>query len=560
MSDKRWLPGVLEQLGVARDGNRWVIPTATGTLRYSDNGARPKMLAQAGMERQLWPRPEDTPGPVLIVVEGEPDAISGRCLGLPTVALPGAGKDDPLWPARLATGRKRTVLVCDCDATGRARMRELAKGIAKHGGNPYIVDIAPDRDDGYDLGDLLSDLGPAEAQARLDELLVHAERFEPESPTPLLPRGPTLRVLDTLAMLTTKPPPLDWLADGVFCRSKLTLFGGREKRGKSLVQLALAVCMASGGGECAGIAVKKGRVLLLDAENGERETHRRLRALGLEPAYAENLTVVEVRGFELRDHLDEVKRLADEHLADLVLLDSFRALWRGDERDEAEVAAALDPLRELAHDSSAAYALTHHAQKGGEEYRGSSAIGACIDWCCMLDRTEADPMKARRRRLTNPLARIAAERDERWLTIVSGGDEGPVSLTTAAPYVPTYEAPKRDEIKARVREIVEGCGGVDPLTKDHTTSPSWTTADLARALDLDPKDWTLRQAVEQLRDEGLIYRNDARRWERTPNVDAEVSADAAAEIEQRSGGRDYSAVNADPPRRDDDEREEWRQR
>ena len=86
-----------------------------------------------------------------------------------------------------------------------------------------------------------------------------------------------LRLLNTLDLVTREPEPLDWLAEGVWARGKLTMFGGREKRGKSLVQLALIVCMVSGGGEVAGIKVKSGRVLLVDAENGEREIHRRPR-------------------------------------------------------------------------------------------------------------------------------------------------------------------------------------------------------------------------------------------------------------------------------------------
>ena len=90
-----------------------------------------------------------------------------------------------------------------------------------------------------------------------------------------------LRTLDTHALLTTSPPPVKWLADGIYAAGKLTLFGGREKGGKSLVQMLLATTMASGGGQVAGITVAPGRVLLVDAENGESELHRRLRATRL---------------------------------------------------------------------------------------------------------------------------------------------------------------------------------------------------------------------------------------------------------------------------------------
>ena len=351
-----------------------------------------------------------------------------------------------------------------------------------------------------------------------------------------------LRVLDTHKLVTTTPPPLDWLADGVWCRGKLTLFGGREKRGKSLVQLALAVCMASGGGEVGGITVSGGRVLLIDAENGEREIHRRLRAMGLGAEHAANLTVAEAHGFELRKHLDQVAALAERHGADLVLLDSYRSLWRGDERDEAEVAAALDPLRQLAHDTEVAISLVHHAQKGGEEYRGSSAIGACIEWAVMLDREREDTDKTRRR-LANPLARFAPERPDRWLQITSGGDDGPVGLASASPFVREHEAPVRGEIEAELVAYIEGCQGVgpyigpDPLTppgnigdlegcqgvdpriaRGTLTPPSWTSGDLARAIGRDRRASSFRRALQHVADLGVIHRNAAERWERSETL------------------------------------------
>jgi hypothetical protein len=239
-----------------------------------------------------------------------------------------------------------------------------------------------------------------------------------------------LRVLDTRSFTESPPPSLDWLADGIWARGKLTLFGGREKRGKSLVQMAIAVFAASGGGVVAGIRVEAAKVLLIDGENGREEIHRRIRALGLKPGHADNFIVAEARGFELREHLPEVRALIEHHGPGVVLLDSFRTLWRGREREEDDVPLALDPLRQLAHDMNVATSLTHHAQKGGDEYRGSTAIGACVDWCVMLTKAHGDDDSSRRQ-LTNPLARFAPERPPRWLRILSGGDDGPIALAEA---------------------------------------------------------------------------------------------------------------------------------
>ena len=158
-------------------------------------------------------------------------------------------------------------------------------------------------------------------------------------------------------------------------------------------------------------------------------------------------------GSDLREDLAEVVALIGRHAPDLVLLDSFRSLWRGDERDEAQVSAALDPLRELAHDRDIAIGLTHHAKKGdAEEYRGSTAIGAAVEWVAMLSRVKGDENKGRRK-LSTPLCRMAKEREDRWVEILSESDEGPVSLTEAEPY--TAPSPRDDNADAVVDVLTE---------------------------------------------------------------------------------------------------------
>ncbi len=333
------------------------------------------------------------------------------------------------------------------------------------------------------------------------------------------PKAATLRVLDTLTMTTTAPPPIDWMVDGVFARGKLTMFGGREKQGKSLVQLAISVKMASGGGEVAGISVKPGKVLLIDAENGEREIHRRLRSTGLQPEHAANLVAVEARGVDLRDDRKQLETLLDEHRPDLLLLDSFRALWRGDERDEAAVAAALDPLRGLVHDREIGASITHHAQKGGSEYRGSTAIGAAMDWAVMLSREREDPFGSVRRRLSNPMARFAPERSVRWLEIIStGGDDGAVQLAEAEPFIPPQRTTSRDEVADALKAHFRGVQGAGPFSGSCTLHPGFTLADLARAVGRKEKDGTVRNALKDLAKEGFVSCGEDKRWRPTSTL------------------------------------------
>lgn len=173
-------------------------------------------------------------------------------------------------------------------------------------------------------------------------------------------------------------PVVNWLIDGVVERGTLTLIAGREKEGKSLLSFAFCASVCSGGGMIAGIDCKAGRVLVIDAENGEKEIHRRVRALGLAREHAERLTVAETRGFDLRGDLAVLDALLVETRPDLVVLDSFRSLWTGDENDSGAVSSVLDPLRNLIRSHDAAALLIHHMRKDGG-YRGNSAIGSSVE-------------------------------------------------------------------------------------------------------------------------------------------------------------------------------------
>ena len=175
---KGWTAPTLERLGVERERDnrdrrrvgRWRFTvladdgTPCATLHYADDGRKPKMLAGDGDPRELWPRPEDVPGTVLYVVEGEPDAVSMAEIGLPAVAYPGTGakrKAADEWPRRLIFGpdgrRQRVVFIADCDDEGRKKANALAGKVTALGVPAFVVDLAPERNDKSDVGDLLVD-------------------------------------------------------------------------------------------------------------------------------------------------------------------------------------------------------------------------------------------------------------------------------------------------------------------------------------------------------------------------------------------------------------------
>ncbi len=144
-------------------------------------------------------------------------------------------------------------------------------------------------------------------------------------------------------MATSEPPRVPWLAGPLLARGAVTMLVGREGQGKSLLALALAA--AGHGCALAGIACRPGRVLVIDAENGEAEIHRRVRGLGVKPG---TLVYVEAERFDLRADLSDVERLLAHYRPDVLVRDSLRSLAPGlDENDSGPVEAVLGPLRGL---------------------------------------------------------------------------------------------------------------------------------------------------------------------------------------------------------------------
>src|SRR3989442_1178512 len=148
----------------------------------------------------------------------------------------------------------------------------------------------------------------------------------------------------------------------------------------------------------------------------------------------------------------------------LSVLDSFRSLWSGSERADAEVEALLRGLRELAERRRLGILLLHHSTKGGNAYRGTNAIAAGVDLAASLRADESDPDPARRLlevfacRLGPPAAPLS-------LRLVS--EHGRLRIEGAQ--APPKAARARGGLKARIIAATTKAGGwLDPAELAHT--------------------------------------------------------------------------------------------
>ena len=128
----------------------------------------PKMLATAGSRRALLPHPAAEPSSRVLLVEGEPDMICARSRGLPAIAVPGVDGWRAPW-ARLLAGREVTV-VMDCDERGRAAAAAIERDLTPIGVT-RVLDLALERNDGYDLTDWLLDLGRSDVGMAFSEAI-----------------------------------------------------------------------------------------------------------------------------------------------------------------------------------------------------------------------------------------------------------------------------------------------------------------------------------------------------------------------------------------------------
>jgi hypothetical protein len=160
--ERGWLYSTMLGLELGVDRGRITIPVRDderriiGLLRYQPwpQLREPKMLASAGSRRALLPHPAAEPSRRVLLVEGEPDMIGARSRGLPALAVPGVDGWRPGW-AHLLAGRE-VVVIMDCDEQGRAAAAAIGSDLASLN-DVRVLDLAPGRNDGYDLTDWLLD-------------------------------------------------------------------------------------------------------------------------------------------------------------------------------------------------------------------------------------------------------------------------------------------------------------------------------------------------------------------------------------------------------------------
>lgn len=344
-----WTRDAIEQLGIGLDGNRVTIPIRDGNgetvnlLRYAPNpdtrNERTKMLAEPDAPRDLFPAPESIAGDEpIVLVEGEPDAITGWSQSIRCVAVPSAaGKPRP---ERFAG--KNVVVLMDNDAPGDRCANAWSKAISRK----YRCGVL--RASWSLPGDDLTSVylrDPADFSEAYNAALLRGVTVEPRRIIALPGRD---------FARTLKPRDHDDDLLGPLLRRN-TRVGIAGFIGEGKTSLGFQMVSASAYGEPFFSYQGRGgdtKWLVIDLEQGESELDRRLRESGIAERNG-NVHIAHLPdGLRIDQSAEDLEAL-DELLSqgwDGVLLDPAYALLSSEPETEAaarQFATTLDRFHRL---------------------------------------------------------------------------------------------------------------------------------------------------------------------------------------------------------------------
>lgn len=337
-----------------------------------------------------------------------------------------------------------------------------------------------------------------------DLIPLHPER-NGDTPTPTSVRHHvTLLNLDEI--LANPPPDPDFAwgnqQGGYIELGTLCVLHGDGGLGKSLIGQGLCRRYTLGK-EWLGQTTQGGVALYLDGENSLAEIARRLYSFEFRPG-DHQLKYGRVQFPILLDPAAG-EQLMDELILDtgatLIVLDSQRALWGGDEREQLEVRPMYDMLARVAEKHLVAILLIHHDNKSGI-YSGSTDINAAVVSRIHLEKHDPKNRKDRRRVLWHEKSR-------------SGPEQEPVSFTVdkSTDGLLTFEIHEYD---TQTKTTTPGAAPrhgmrerIETLLQDRVPR---TRSEVARELGIDPANGTLRRAWDDLHAEHALTSTDNQHW------------------------------------------------
>lgn len=227
-----------------------------------------------------------------------------------------------------------------------------------------------------------------------------------------------LRGLDTRSLVETNPPIIEWVWEDYLAPGTLNMLHGDGGLGKSYLGLKLAEQMLhKDGGELFDKKVHPGGVVILDGENAESQIHHRIHNTTITADANLTIYVVDepILGYQEKTTA-LFEWIANELDPRLVIIDSQRALWNGDEKEQMEVGRMLRMFAKGIEHFPFAALLLHHDNRG-KDYAGSSDLNAAISGARIHMEKHGTRDDTQARRISMPKNRIGPEMRPQEFTI-----------------------------------------------------------------------------------------------------------------------------------------------
>jgi hypothetical protein len=215
-------------------------------------------------------------------------------------------------------------------------------------------------------------------------------------------RGPRVPATFTGNELRDKEfPPVTWAIPDIL-PAGVTLFGGREKMGKSWLAFSLCIAVATGGHALGKMPVEQGDALYLSLEDPERRLHKRIRRLAREETDLSQFHYATEWEPADRGGIEDLDAWLTEHPASRIVvgdtLKRIRPRTSGKRNMYDDDYDAVRPFVPLAEKHNVAIVLIHHLNQQSEPndpfdaFSGSAGLPAAAEgvWLLTRKRGEAD--------------------------------------------------------------------------------------------------------------------------------------------------------------------------
>ena len=194
-------------------------------------------------------------------------------------------------------------------------------------------------------------------------------------------------------------PPVSWAIPDIL-PAGVTLFGGREKMGKSWLAFSLCIAVATGGHALGKMPVDEGEALYLSLEDPERRLHKRIRRLASGDVDLSKFHYATEWEPADRGGLEDLDGWLEEHPASRVVvsdtLKRIRPRTSGKRNMYDDDYDAVRPFVPLANKHNVAIVLIHHLNQLSEPndpfdaFSGSTGLPAAADGIWLLTRKRGD--------------------------------------------------------------------------------------------------------------------------------------------------------------------------